>query len=130
MLQPHELLREGNALMNLGFAIASVGSAALAGLLIGTLGLGAVLIADAVTFVVIAIMLALTTGLPHVEIDRERFLRALPRRAALRTFERRRAYLCSSVRRSPMVLFTLIIPIEVIYATREPRDDRGRLRRC
>ena len=38
VLQPAGLLREGNAMMNVGFAVASVGGAALAGLLIGTVG--------------------------------------------------------------------------------------------
>src|ERR671914_986103 len=36
VLQPAGLLREGNAMMNVGFALASVGGAALAGLLIST----------------------------------------------------------------------------------------------
>ena len=43
VLQPAGLLREGNALMNIGFAVASVGGAALAGLLIGTFGLATAL---------------------------------------------------------------------------------------
>src|SRR4051794_2377774 len=38
VLQPANLLREGNALMNVGFALASVGGAALAGLLIAEFG--------------------------------------------------------------------------------------------
>src|SRR5215213_2436257 len=43
LLQPADLLREGNALMNVGFAVASVGGAALAGLLIGTMSVSAAL---------------------------------------------------------------------------------------
>ncbi len=39
ILQPAHLLREGNALLNIGFAFAVVGGSALAGLLISELGL-------------------------------------------------------------------------------------------
>ena len=39
VLQPKGLLKEGNALMNMGFAFSAVGGAALAGLLIGEFGI-------------------------------------------------------------------------------------------
>ena len=58
ILQPVHLLREGNALLNIGFALAAVGGSALAGLLISEVGLSAALLADAASFVVIAIVLA------------------------------------------------------------------------
>ena len=45
VLQPAHLLREGNALLNIGFAVAAVGGSALAGLLISELGLSAALLA-------------------------------------------------------------------------------------
>ena len=41
VLQPHGLLREGNGLLNVGFAAASVGGAALGGLLIDLFGISA-----------------------------------------------------------------------------------------
>jgi len=74
VLQPAGLLREGNAVMNLGFALAAVGGAALAGLLIGTLGLSTALYVDAASFLIIAILLAATTNLPHVEMEREPYV--------------------------------------------------------
>ena len=43
ILQPAHLLREGNALLNIGFAVAVVGGSALAGLLISEFGLSAAL---------------------------------------------------------------------------------------
>src|SRR5918997_384382 len=67
VLQPAGLLREGNALMNIGFAVASVGGAALAGLLIGTFGTPMALYADAASFLVIAALLAATRDLPPVD---------------------------------------------------------------
>src|SRR5215207_6050432 len=45
ILQPAHLLREGNALLNIGFAFAAVGGSALAGLLISEFGLSAALLA-------------------------------------------------------------------------------------
>src|SRR4029453_15383802 len=44
VLQPTNQLKEGNALMNVGFALSSVGGAALAGLLIATLGISTALL--------------------------------------------------------------------------------------
>ena len=46
-LQPHALIAEGNALMNLGFAAASVFGAAIAGGLIAAFGVSAALFVDA-----------------------------------------------------------------------------------
>jgi predicted MFS family arabinose efflux permease len=115
VLQPAELLREGNGLMNVGFAVASVGGAALAGLLIGTLGISAALYVDAASFVIIALLLAATAGLPRLEVEREEFLSRF--RNGLR-YARRNAPVRTLLvgQAIAMVLFTLIIPIEVIYA--------------
>jgi hypothetical protein len=115
ILQPAALLKEGNALMNIGFAIASVGGAALAGLLIAEFGIAVALLVDAGSFLTIAVVLALTRELPDVYVDREPFRE---RFAAGMRFARRH----STVRlllvgqAIALVLFTLVIPIEVIYA--------------
>jgi predicted MFS family arabinose efflux permease len=115
VLQPSGLLREGNAMMNVGFAVASVGGAALAGLLIGTVGLSTALYVDAASFLVIAVLLAATTNLPAVEISQEPFRARLS--AGLRyarTHPPVRLLLFGQA--VALVLFTLIVPIEVIYA--------------
>ena len=115
VLQPAGLLREGNALMNIGFALASVGGAALAGLLIGTLGTSVALYADAASFLVIAILLAATRDLPPVDVQREPLGERL--RSGLR-YAREQTVLRTLLggQAVALVLFTLIIPIEVIYA--------------
>jgi predicted MFS family arabinose efflux permease len=115
ILQPPGLLKEGNALMNIGFAIASVGGAALAGLLIAEFGVTAALLADSASFLAIAIVLAFTRGLPDVHLEREPF-RA--RFASGMRFARRNATvrLLLIGQAAALVLFTLVIPIEVIYA--------------
>ena len=115
VLQPAGLLREGNAMMNVGFAVASVGGAALAGLLIGTVGLATALYVDAASFLVIAVLLAATSHLPAVEVSGEPFRERLS--AGLRyarTHPPVRLLLIGQA--LALVLFTLIVPIEVIYA--------------
>jgi predicted MFS family arabinose efflux permease len=115
VLQPAGLLREGNAMMNVGFAVASVGGAALAGLLIGTVGLATALYVDAASFLVIAALLAATSNLPAVEVSHEPFRERLS--AGLRyarTHPPVRLLLVGQA--IALVLFTLIVPIEVIYA--------------
>jgi len=115
VLQPAGLLREGNALMNLGFALASVGGAALAGLLIGTLGIATALFVDAASFLIIAVALAATRDLPAQIADHEPFLARC--RGGLRYARDNAAVRMLLVGQAvALVLFTLIIPIEVIYA--------------
>jgi predicted MFS family arabinose efflux permease len=117
VLQPAGLLKEGNALLNVGFAVSSVGGAALAGILIGQVGLPAALWLDALSFVTIAAVLAMTSGLPQVRVESESWPARL--RAALR-FAREpgpvRALLAGQA--LAMVCFTVVAPIEVIYAKR------------
>ena len=115
ILQPAALLKEGNALMNIGFAVASVGGAALAGLLIAQFGIATALLVDAASFLTIAIVLALTRDLPGAHIEREPFRE---RFAAGMRFARSNATvrLLLIGEAIALVLFTLVVPIEVIYA--------------
>jgi MFS family permease len=115
VLQPRKLLREGNAMLNIGFALAAVGGSALAGLVITELGLDAALWIDAASFLTIALILAATRDLPRPVGDRERWLAHL--RSGL-SFARghRRLRLLLGGQAIAIILFTLIIPIEVIYA--------------
>jgi MFS family permease len=115
VLKPAGQLKEGNALMNLGFALSSVGGAALAGLLIAQFGVAIALVVDAVSFLTIAVVLAATRGLPVVRVARapfrERFRDGL-RFARTNTLVR----LLLLGEAAALILFTLVVPIEVIYA--------------
>ena len=115
VLQPAGMLREGNALLNIGFAVSSVGGAALAGLLIAQFGVATALLADAVSFAAIAVILAFTRGLPEVLLDpqpwRERFGAGM--RFASGNPMVRLLLIGQAV---ALILFTLVVPIEVIYA--------------
>jgi MFS family permease len=116
LLQPRELISEGNALMNLGFAASSVFGAAIAGGLIAAFGVSAALVVDAASFLIIAAVLLTARDLPDPEHrDRtpwhtryvdglefardDRFVRTLLVGQSL-----------------ALVCFTIVVPIEVIYA--------------
>jgi MFS family permease len=115
VLQPSGLLKEGNALMNIGFAIASVGGAALAGLLIAEFGVATALLVDAASFLAIAATLAATRGLPQVHLTREPWLERF--RSAIRFTQRSPLLRMLLIGQAlALILFTLVIPIEVIYA--------------
>jgi MFS family permease len=115
LLEPSGLIREGNALMNIGFALASVGGAALAGLLVAAFGLSTALLVDALSFLVIAIALASTRGLPRFAVEHQGWRERLG--DGLRFVRRHRAIRLLLVGQAfALILFTLVIPIEVIYA--------------
>jgi MFS family permease len=115
LLKPAGQLKHGNALMNIGFALSSVGGAALAGLLISQFGLSTALLADAGTFLAIAVVLAFTRGLPAARVEREPWRERFG--AGIR-FARSHVVvrLLLVGEAVALILFTLVIPIEVIYA--------------
>jgi MFS family permease len=115
VVQPAGLLREGNALLNMGFAVASVGGAALAGLLIAEFGVATALLADAASFLAIALILAFTRGLPAVHLERQPWRERFG--AGMRFARRNRMVRLLLVGQAmALILFTLVVPIEVIYA--------------
>jgi MFS family permease len=115
VLQPSDQLKEGNALLNVGFAFASVGGAALGGLLIAQFGIAVALLVDAASFLLIAVLMAATRGLPAVKLEQEPFRERFS--AGLR-FARTNALIRLLLigEAIAVLLFTLVIPIEVIYA--------------
>lgn len=114
-LQPSGMIREGNALVNIGFAGASVAGAAVAGLLISAVGLSAALVVDAVSFLLIAGLLAVSSDLPQSTGEREPWLPRLRSGLAFVRGHRTIRWLLIG-EATALVLFTMIIPIEVVYA--------------
>jgi predicted MFS family arabinose efflux permease len=115
VLQPHGTLREGNGLLNVGFAVASVGGAALGGVLVSVVGVSAALWVDAASFAAIAVLLGLSRHLPAARPDRApMFARA---REGLRYARRHRhARLLLTGEALAIMFFTLTVPIEIVYA--------------
>jgi predicted MFS family arabinose efflux permease len=115
VLGPKGLLREGNGLLNVGFAAASVGGAALGGLLVNLFGISTALLVDAASFAVIAVVLATCNSLPRTESEPEPFLART--RAGLRYARTNRvARFLIGGEGLAVVFFTLIVPIEIVYA--------------
>lgn len=115
VLEPVGMLREGNGLLNLSFAVAGIAGAALGGLLTSELGASTALAIDAASFFVVALVLATAAALPGADTD-----------APAGTHRLREGL--GYVRRHPqlrlllggealaLVMLTLIVPIEVVYA--------------
>src|SRR5436190_14005464 len=81
VLMPADQLRQGNAVINVGFTGAGAVGPALGGLVVAGLGVKTALFCDAASFVAVAATLALTRSLPQVkspaETARTRFLAGL-----------------------------------------------------
>jgi MFS family permease len=115
VLQPHGRLREGNGLLNVGFAIASVGGAALGGVLVSVAGVSAALAVDAASFAIIAVLLGFTRSLPASSPTREPILERT--RDGLRYARRHSLVRLLLVGEALAIMFfTLIVPIEIVYA--------------
>ncbi len=122
VLQPKDLLREGNGLLNVGFAAASVGGAALGGVLVELFGLSTALLVDAASFAVVAVVLATCAHLPAPVAEREPFLARM--REGLRYARTNRvARLLIGGEALAVIFFTLIVPIEIVYAAETLKTD-------
>jgi MFS family permease len=115
VLNPVDQLREGNAVINVGFTAAGALGPALGGLVVAALGAEAALFIDAGSFVAVAAMLALARSLPQVKATAER---ASTRLLAGIGYVRRNRALASllAAQGAAFVFFTLVIPIEIVYA--------------
>jgi MFS family permease len=116
ILEPVDLLREGNAILNFGFTAGAAAGPALAGLLVAGAGAQVSLLADAASFVVVGALLATSSALPaaHEEgaggwIARLRRGLAYVRvRPALRRLIVAEGF--------AFLFFALVLPIEVAFA--------------
>jgi MFS family permease len=115
ILQPVGVLREGNGLLNIGFAIASVGGSALGGVLVASFSVAAALAVNAASFAVVAVLLATSRHLPAAETQREP-IRERVREGLRHARTDRVARLLLGGEAIAIVFFTLIVPIEIVYA--------------
>jgi predicted MFS family arabinose efflux permease len=115
-LQPHGLIAEGNALMNLGFAASSVFGAALAGGLIAAFGLAVALLVDAASFLLIAVWLITSKDFPRLEHTDYRPWHARFRAGLAFAGSHRLVRTLLVGQSMALICFTLVVPIEVIYA--------------
>ena len=123
VLQPRGLLREGNGVLNMGFAAASVGGAALGGLLVDLFGIETALLVDAASFAVIAVVLATCGNLPRPESDEREPMLQRTREGIRYVRESRLARFLIAGEGLAVVFFTLIVPIEIVYAAETLKTD-------
>jgi predicted MFS family arabinose efflux permease len=116
VLQPRGLIAEGNGLMNLGFAVASVGGAALGGALIAAFGLPAALFADAGSFLVIAALLVTSRRLPLPQHEQHGTWPARLRGGLAFARASGLIRILLAGQSLALICFTMVVPIEVIYA--------------
>jgi len=125
VLEPVGLLRDGNGLLNLAFAIAGVTGAALGGLLTNQLGASTALAIDGGTFLVAATLLVTARVIPGADTEAPTSARRL--REGL-GYVRRHVTLRVLLAGEgiALVMLTLIVPIEVVYAYETlGSDERG-----
>lgn len=115
LLKPLDLVRDGNALFNIGFAISSIAGAGLGGFAVDGWGAATALYITAGAFGAAGVLMMFTRTLPPGAEEREPLLPRLREGFA-------------HVRNAPlikfllggeaiaMIFFTLIVPVEVIYA--------------
>jgi MFS family permease len=114
VLTPSGQLREGNAIINVGFTVAGAAGPAIAGLVVAALGVKTALLIDAGSFVVVALMLAATASLPQVRGEAQPWFSRLREGLA---YVRNRAVLLRlmAMQGLAFVFFTLVLPIEIVY---------------
>ena len=124
-LEPAGLLREGNAVVNVAFAIGTAGGPALGGVVVAAFGVSTALFVDAASFLAIAALLATARGLPDAHPEPAPWARRVREGVAyLRDEPFLRALIAAQA--AAFVFFTAVVPIEVVYAQEAlGTDERG-----
>ncbi len=113
--EPHGLLREGNAVLNVGFTAGAAAGPALAGVIVAGAGPQTALFADAVSFALVAVLLATASGIPRTQPEPSGWVTRL-RRALAYVGKRRQLRLLIGAQAVAFVFLTIVIPIEVVFA--------------
>jgi MFS family permease len=119
ILEPAGLLREGNGILNFGFTAGAAAGPALAGVIVATAGAQVALLADAASFLAVAVLLATTEVLSRGAADEEDERVAWTTRLRLGfDYVRERPILrrLLAAESIAFVFFALVLPIEVAFA--------------
>jgi MFS family permease len=115
VLRPAGMLRDGNALLNVGFTAGAAVGPAIAGLVIAGASVQVALFADAASFLAVAIVLAAARGIPRPEPETVRWRERL--RDGLRYVrERPVVQRLLAAQAAAFVFFAVVIPVEVVFA--------------
>jgi MFS family permease len=115
VLSPADQLREGNAILNIGFTVGAAAGPALGGLLVAGAGVREALLADAASFFIVALLLAAARRLPRAETEAAGWSQRL--RNGLRyTRERPVVGMLLAAEAVAFLFGAAVIPIEVVFA--------------
>jgi MFS family permease len=115
VLDPAGQLRQGNALLNLGFTGAGALGPLTGGLVVAGLGVETALLLDAGSFLLVAITLLLARSVPNLKSEPERWWERM--RQGLRYVSGQpilRRLLTAQA--AAFVFFAAVIPVEIVYA--------------
>jgi MFS family permease len=114
LLTPSGQLRQGNALLNIGFTAAGALGPLTAGIVVAGLGVRTALLLDAASFLLVAVTLAAGRDFPHVKSEPQSW-RARVREGLAYVVGKpilRRLIAAQSV---AFVFFAAVIPVEIVY---------------
>jgi MFS family permease len=115
MLEPEGELRAGNAILNVAFTAGSAVGPIVAGGVVASLGVQSALILDAVSFYAIAWIVLSAKPLPQAEPEPGQLREQL--RAGFGYIRGNRTlYKLLSAQAVVLVFFTVVVPVEVVYA--------------
>jgi MFS family permease len=116
LLAPKGQLREGNALLNVAFTVGAAGGPAIAGLVVAGAGIETALLADAGSFLAVAVLLGLTRSLasPETEVVEGGWSARL-RRGLAYVRERPALVRLLAGQAAAFIFFSLVLPIEVVF---------------
>jgi MFS family permease len=116
LLEPQDLLREGNGVLNIGVTAGAAVGPALAGLLVATAGAQVALLADAASFLAVGLFLATSRSLPAAHGEEVGGWLARMRRGFTYVRERVALQRLMVAEGAAFVFFALVLPIEVAFA--------------
>ena len=109
------MLREGNAVLNLGFTACAAFGPLFGGLVVAGASVEAALWADAISFGIAAMVIGGAKGIPRIELEAERIMQRL--RDGYRYVRERPALArLLTAESAAFVFFYAAIPIEVVFA--------------
>jgi MFS family permease len=117
VLAPADQLREGNALLNVAFTVGSAGGPAIAGVVVAGAGIETALLADAASFLAVALLLLFARRLPNPEVEQAEIgWRPRLRIGIAYVSERPALRRLLGAQALAFIFFALVIPIEVAFA--------------
>jgi MFS family permease len=115
-LAPSGLLREGNALLNVGFTFVGATGPLIAGLVVAGLGPREALLLDAASFLIVAVVLTLARSVPTIKAEEAEPWRRRLREGLAYVSGRPILKRLLAAQAAAFIFFAAVIPVEIVYA--------------